>query len=371
MTRVLHLVGVMNRAGIETFIMNVYRNIDRSLIQFDFLCYKSLPGDYDQEIRDLGGSHYYISNDKFNYKSKLMYFGMYQKYREAFKKINPSIIHIHGHHAFDLWIIVMAARAASIENIIVHSHNTYAPHPALNKLFSKRLNKVTKLACGIDSGKWLFGNNTDFKVIYNGVDTNKFSFSKGKRDMIRRELNIDTNKHVILHVGRFEEQKNHKFIIEVFNEYYKKYPETILLLVGDGILKDEIEKKVSKMKCHENVRFMGIRSDVDSIMSSGDLFLMPSLFEGFPVTGIEALSCGLPCVFSTSVTKEIHVDSYVKFVDLWDRVDEWVDNIHKLILTTNGKNRLELQKVVRKRKYDIDSTISALFKEYVKSECKS
>lgn len=363
--KVLHCVGHMKRAGAETFIMNVYRNINREKIQFDFLCLEKKDGDYDREISQLGGNLFYVDLNKYLYSGILKYLGKYYAYRDAFSECKNHYVHIHGHHAFDIWLVVIAAKHAGIKRIYVHSHNTYAPHPVLNSFFSKLLNKtkIEKLACGNDAGQWLFGENSKFKTVYNGIDTEKFKFSPQDRMIIRTEFGATLDSKILLNVGRFEEQKNQEFLIRIFNEYYKYNNNAMLVLVGQGERLNKIKQEVSELDCKDNVIFTGIRDDISTIMSACDLFIMPSLFEGFPVTGIEAQACGLPCIFSDVVTREVKINDNVRFVSLSDSPLLWTKYIDESESLPNNREIAHVR--IKDRGFDIKDTASKLQMTYL------
>lgn len=370
MLKVLHCVGYMRRAGIETFIMNIYRNIDKHEIQFNFLCSELKHGDYDQEINDLGGKIYYLNQFCHNKNTPIIkYIFKILQYRNSIKKIKEKnevdIVHIHTYHAFDAFLMIMGCKLAGIKNIFVHSHNTSAPHPKLNKIFSLFLRhmKITRLACGIEAGKWLYGNNSEFKVIYNGIDINKYAFDKNKRILGRKKLEISNNAHVLLHVGRFEDQKNHQFLIKVFNEYFKKDRSAVLLLAGNGALQPKIKQEANNLISNNNIKFLGVRKDVDVLMNLADLFVMPSLYEGFPVTAIEAEASGLPCLFADTITDEVKVIKTVRFENLNSNINSWVKDFCEMLMLK--QNRFKAKECVFKAGFDIKEVSQELEKLYL------
>lgn len=364
--RILHCVGHMKRAGAETFIMNVYKNIDRTKVQFDFLCVENRKGDYDNEIQSMGGNLYYLDNNAYNFPGKLNYMGKVFRFKKAFSK-HPEVagVHIHGHHAFDILLIVIASKLAGVKKIYVHSHNTFAPHPKLNKIFANILghSKVVKLACGIAAGNWLFGDKADYTVINNGINIEKFKYSEQLRSEIREEFGICEDQILLLHVGRFEEQKNHKFLVDVYEEFYKRNNNSVLIMVGEGFLQDEIREKFNELSCKNNVIFTGVRNDVSALMSAADVFIMPSLFEGFPVTVVEAQVSGLGCVLSDVITREVEVNDNVKFVGLDQSLKVWVQTI-KLLLDSEYDRKKGFLKVKQCR-FDIKDVVQKLESLYL------
>lgn len=367
--RVLHFVGYMRRAGIETFLMNVYKNIDKENVQFDFLCAERKIGDYDEEIKKLGGHIYYLNSSLSKVSGPLKYLDTIERYRKTLVELNAkkrfTCVHIHSYHAFDVTLMVLGCKMAGIQNIIVHSHNAFAPHPKLNKVFAKYLNhsNIIRLACGKDAGKWLYGPNGKFTVVYNGIDLKKFRFDVTKRTKAREELGIKENEPVILNVARFEKQKNHSFLVHVFNEYYKENSDAILVLAGNGVLEEKTKNFVDKLPCHDNVKFLGVRSDIDELMSGADLFIMTSLFEGFPVTAVEAETSGLPCLYSDTITKEVQFTKHVEFESLQSSAKKWAQHINKLLGHTYS--RVEDFELAENQGFDIRAVAKKLENLYL------
>ena len=218
--------------------------------------------------------------------------------------------------------LVSCAKKADIPVRISHSHNTVTrfdfkwPIKILYK-YLLRLVATDYVACGIDAGKYLFGK--EVKVIHNAIDVDKFKFNGKARNKLRKELNIE-NKFVIGHVGRFEPQKNHNFLIDVFYEYQKRDNDAVLLLIGNGSLEDKIKEKVKQLDIQDKVKFTGSISNVNEMYSAMDLFILPSFHEGLPVVGVEAQMSGVTCVFSDNVTKEVKFNENVFYISLNDKI---------------------------------------------------
>lgn len=322
--------------GIETFLMNYYRNINKKGIQFDFVTmFDSIC--FEEEIKQLGGRVYKVTNVK---KNPLKYYSQLKKIMEENKY---RIVHINMLSLANIIPIIVAKRA-KVENIIIHSHNTSTPHGIIRKLldkFNKKIavNNATELfACSELAGKWMFEKEKDFIVINNAIDLNNYKFNPSIRDKIRQELKIE-NKFVVGHIGRFSEQKNHKFLIEIFREVSKKEPNAILLLIGDGELKEEIKNLVNKYELNEKVIFIDSVSNANEYYQAMDIFVLPSLFEGLPVVGIEAQASGTNCIFSDTITKELELTNFVKFISIDDdSKGKWVEEIIKN--KNRGKNEV-------------------------------
>lgn len=337
--RVLHIVTHMERGGLETMIMNYYRNIDRSKVQFDFLTHRDTNASYNDEILSLGGRIYSLPPlNPFSRK--------YIKALDDFFKNHKEYNIVHSHLNAMSTIPLKYAKKNGVKFTIAHSHNTNQDKNLkyLIKSFSKK--NITKyadqlFACGEEAGIWIFNTN-DFIVLNNAIDAGLYSYNKEKSIAIKQKLNID-GKFVIGHVGRFNLQKNHEFIIDIFNEVQKREENSVLLLVGDGKLKHEIEEKVSNLRLKDKVYFLGIRADVNDLMQAMDVFLFPSLYEGLPVTMVEAQSSGLKCFISNTVPKDCILTDNVEVIDLDKDCDIWAKEIvkYKNYARENTKKQIE------------------------------
>lgn len=360
MIRIL-IVGMFpGVGGVESFIMNYFRNIDKDKIIFDFInAYDSFF--YRDEIEILGGKVYNVPNFK---RHPLEY---YKELKRLMK--DYSIVHIQMLSAANV-LPIKAAVDAQVAHIIVHAHSTGLPHGRLRKIMHV-LGKPYVLykanhfcACSIDSGRWLFGkalaDSGKIKVIQNGIDLKKYEYNPTIRSEVRKELSV-SDCLVVGHIGGFVEQKNHSFLIDVFFHVQKEREDSILLLIGDGPLKGDLYQKAKEYQILEKVYFMGKRMDVNRLVQAIDVFVMPSIIEGFPVTAVEAQAAGLPCVFSTNITKEVDLESAV-FLDLNTPPEEdWKDMILKL-----AKNpRCEIKNKESIKKYDIVNCAKNLEQYYL------
>lgn len=364
MINVLHYVAVMDRGGQETFIMNLYRKIDRNQIQFDFLCGEERSGAYDDEIKTLGGKIFHLkprtAPNPLNHLQEVRALARFLRKSET----KYDVFHIHTHHAFSAFLSVVGAKLAGIKTIVVHSHNTSAQyHLKAHELFKKLLCcfKIKRFACSEAAGFWLHGKK-DFKVIHNGVDLDVFRFDADKRDDIRQELKWG-DKKIIGHIGRFNGQKNHTFLIEIFEALHLKEPNTHLVLVGKGELEDEIRKLVSEKQLNDAVTFLGVRDDVHRLYQGMDLFLFPSLFEGLSVVLVEAQTCGLPCLISDTITPEnVFVDNVIQ-KSLKDSAKEW--SLVGAQMLIDYAERSDTTNVIRKYGYDMGDLAAKLYDIYM------
>ena len=323
--RVLQIIRQMNVGGAETFIMNVYRNIDREKIQFDFLV--NGEGIFDEEIKSLGGNIFYMQY--ITDVGQLMY---KKKLKEFFDNHSYDIVHSHIDQVSG--IILETANDCNVKYRIAHSHSTKNSNNFLIKIYKRYLqSKINKnanilLACGEKAAKWLYKPKKDEAIIINnGIDIDKFTFSPAKRNKIRKELNIAEDTIVLGHIGRFEKPKNHIFLIKVFNEYIRKNNNSILVLVGEGTLRPKIEKMVKLYNLEKNVKFLGNRSDVFNIYSALDFFIFPSLYEGLSISMIEAQISGLPILASDTIDKNSDISTNVKWLSLKESPQKWSQEI--------------------------------------------
>ncbi|MDQ0859278.1 glycosyltransferase family 1 protein [Bacillus sp. V2I10] len=327
--RVLHAVVNMNRGGAETLIMNLYRNIDRSKVQFDFLTSK--PGVFDDEITELGGRIHRIP-----YITECGHRN-YIKHLDQFFKENSQYKIVHAHMDKMSGFILRAAKKACIPTRIAHSHNTQSEGGIPAKIYKSyagsQISKASThyLACSRVAANWLFKSKASSSTILkNGIEINKFAFSQAIRDQVRADLRIEKNSVAIGHIGRFNHQKNHIFLIDIFNELLKAVPNAVLILVGDGPLRSTIEDKVKDLNIENKVQFLGIRSDVELLLQAFDLFVFPSLHEGLPVTLVEAQASGLPCIISDNISNEVDMDvNLIKYTSNTN-MSEWIENIHEV-----------------------------------------
>lgn len=367
--RILNIIGRMDRGGIETLIMNIYRNIDRTRIQFDFLAHYNKPSaDYNEEIKRLGGMIYEMPQIKTEKSAK---YHMILKYRKALKHFfkehqEYKVIHLHMTNTASI-IIPIAKKHGNVKVIIAHSHLTRAKEGFVGFVTNTLQKNIEKnssdyFACSKDAAHWFFSKKTidsgKVKILNNGIDTDKFKFDMDVRIKLRKKLELE-NSFVIGHVGRFYPQKNHEFIIRTFDLLSKVNDKAKLMLIGEGVLRGQYEKMVISLGLKDKVLFMGNRDDVHDLMQAMDVFFMPSLFEGLPLVGIEAQAAGLPCVFSDTITKEVELSEDVTFLKLDQSKEDWV----KSLLKHTNFCRSDQQELIRKKGYDI-KTISNEMQNY-------
>ena len=357
--RILQVVTYMGRGGLETMLMNYYRNIDRSKVQFDFLTHRSEKADYDDEIEALGGKIYHLP--RLNPFSR-----SYLSALDRFFKEHSEYQVVHCHQDCLSGVVLKVAKANGVKFTIAHAHSASQDKNLkylIKVIAKKNIKKYSDqlFACGDEAGKWMFETD-DFKVINNAIDTDLYTYNKEKSLEVRRKLGIE-GKFVVGHVGRFNYPKNHKFIVDVFDEVCKIEPDSVLMLVGDGDLRSEIEDKVKALGLEDKVKFMGVRSDVNELMQAMDVYIMPSLYEGLPLALVEAQTASLPCIISDNVGAGIIINDLVKKLPLNENIDLWIKQLEECKMN----HRTDRTKQIINAGFDVKSNVVWLEKFYQKN----
>lgn len=361
--RVLHVVTHMNRGGLESMIMNYYRNIDRSKVQFDFLTHRPAEEkkDFDEEIRSLGGKIYHIHKlNPFSYT--------YRKELDSFFKAHPEYCIIHVHQDCMSGIILKVAKKNGLPVRIAHCHSSSQDKGfkyLIKIYFKKNIKKyATKLfACGVESGIWMFETD-DFEVFPNAIDSTNFKYNLDIREKVRNKLNIDNNCLLVGHVGRFCEVKNHKFIVEIAKILLNKQENTKFMFVGEGELMNDIMNCTKKIDIENknDFLFLGLRTDISDLMQAMDVFVFPSLYEGLPLTVIEAQASGLPCIISDKVPHECKITDLVEFLSLELGPKEWAQAIMSIV---GSHDRQDMSSSIRIAGFDVKENALKLEKYYL------
>ena len=307
----------MDAGGMETFVMNVYRTIDREQVQFDFVYHYDKPCFYDYEIQALGGRIYKLTVRQDNNLPK--YFCQLD---QLFSE-HPEYRIVHGHYSGFGRFYNKRARLHGVPVRVGHSHNTaYEPNlvgfldKQLSRGFAKELTDC--FACSQKAGEMLFGNKP-FTVLPNGVDTDAFAHrDPERRAELRRHHGVKDNEVLFGHVGRFSAQKNHEGLLQIFAATLRRIPQAKLLLLGGGQLEEQIKAQAAQMQLTDRVIFAGVRTDIASFYDAMDAFLLPSLFEGLPVVLVEAQTAGLPCFVSDTIDRGAAFTPSVRYLPLHD-----------------------------------------------------
>ncbi|MBO5004059.1 MAG: glycosyltransferase family 1 protein [Clostridia bacterium] len=365
--RIAQIIGKWLGGGVEAVVMNYYRNIDRDKIQFDFICDEDSTNIPFEEIEKLGGKVILIPP----YQKVLKY---HKELKRVLKEGKYKIVHSHINtlSVFSLF----AAKCAGVPVRIAHSHSTTNQKEKKKNLIKQVLRPFSKLfatdymCCSELAGRWLFGDREYDKgkvyLLNNAIDIEKFEYNEQIRKRKREELGIRDSTLVIGHVGRFVEQKNHMFLIDIFSQVHKKNEDTILLLIGQGPLQNQIKDKVKSLKLEKFVKFLGQRNDVNELYQSFDIFLLPSLYEGLGMVLIEAQCAGCYCIASTEVPKIAKVTNNLNFIKLEDSSELWGINAVKGL---NKVNRKECIKSIKEFGYDIKEENKKLENYYLYRRC--
>ena len=360
--RIAQIIGKWVGGGVESVVMNYYRNINRNKVQFDFICDSDSTNIPYEEIESLGG--------------KVIICPPYQKcfkyikeMKKIFKENGYHIVHsnINALSVFPLY----AAKKAGVPVRIAHSHSTSNRKEWKKNLLKNILRPFSKInathffACTEHAGRWLFGNKTfdDGKVLVfnNGIDVDSYIFNKKIRKEKRKELNIKDTDIVIGHIGRFMKQKNHEFLIDVFNELHKNNSNYKLILIGQGPLQEDMKQKAKVLGIEDSVMFLGQRNDANKYYQAMDLFLFPSLYEGLGMVFVEAQVSGLPSIASTEVPSIAKVSNKAIFIGLNEPIEKWV----KVIKENISFDRIVDVNRIKELGYDIATEAEKLEKKYL------
>ena len=356
MIRVLHFLGSMNQGGAENFVMNLYRSIDKTKIQFDFLVNRE--GIFDQEIKSMGGKIFLIP--------ALQNIGQIQYTRnlDRFFKEHKEYQIVHSHINQVTGLILEIANKNDIPVRIAHSHSSKSAKNPIVRIYKDYLgSKINKNAtilfgCSDKANEWLYKKNKDKAIIINnGVDVEKYRYNIETRQKIRKELKIKDNEIVIGHVGRFSKVKNHSFLLDIFKFYCTYNPHSKLILVGDGELKNDILNKIKELELQEKVLMLGNIDNVHEVNQAMDYFVFPSFYEGLPVSLVEAQISGLKVFASDRITKMVQVTNNIKFLDINESAQIWAEEILSTQL-----DRKDMSEDVIKEGYDIRE----IAKKYIK-----
>lgn len=354
--KIAMITANMDRTGISTVIMNYCRNIDLEKYEVDLLVGYQILNEYRNECEKLGVTIVELPSKSENPRA------FYKMLKVKLHEKKYDIAHVHGNSAMIVPELFMAW-CNGIDVRIAHSHNTTCSHLLMNKILRPIFNILytDAVACSVPAGKWMFGKRK-YRIISNGINCQSFSFSKNKRAEFRKEIGVD-KQIVIGHVGQFNDQKNHIFLINVFAEIFKYDNSVKLLLIGNGPLYDEIKNIVSKSSYKDNVIFYGETNSVQKAYAAMDIFVLPSLHEGLPLVLVEAQASGLSCIVSDQVSKEANITENMEFLSLEDE-SSWKNKIVYFIkkckeIDREQQSLLSCQKIAQKG-YDIVTSTEVL-----------
>ncbi|MGL5764481.1 MAG: glycosyltransferase [Sarcina sp.] len=361
--KVLQYVGGLNRAGAETMVMNIYRKFDRDKFEFYFACHENKKYDYEDEVESLGGHIIRIKAPQFQKQS------IFEKeFADINKQYGPFDV-VHSHINLMNSVVLKYAAKNNIRIRVSHSHSNKSlvkesiQRKVYNYLSSKMINKYStcKLACSYEAGEFMY-RGKDFKVINNAINLD--DYKSCTNESIKKELNISESSKLIVHVGRFIDVKNHKFLIEVFNDLLKKEHNMHLILCGEGELFTEVKDQVKDLGIEKNVHFMGIRNDINMILQQSDIFVMPSKVEGIPLAVIEAQAARCVCVISDQIPKEVDIKAgLINFLPINKGLEIWVTKILNE-LNVSKKDFIFIEEKMKEAGYDLSLNVDFLEKIY-------
>ena len=365
--RILHVLNSLNRGGAETMLMNYYRKIDRRQFQFDFVVHDVNIGVYVDEVIQLGGHIYYVPKFRgYNIVSCI------RAWQKIFREAKEDRI-VHGHMPSTAGLYLVLARING-RMAIVHAHSDDRTNEDSigRRIARKILYQLTRqvaqqfYGCSKRAGEARYGKaivkSDTFALWYNAVDYERFTFRQEVRDSLREKLGLSAKTFVVGHVGRFTWAKNHEFLIQLFEDFHRKHPDSCLLLVGDGELRNKLEHQIKVLGISKSVFMTGAVDNVEDYMTVMDVFVFPSHYEGLPTVNVEAQVSGLNCLISNNVTKEVCIaPRQVKFLPLTDK-SLWLSELENNTLT----GRQPVNKALHNRDYDIDQAVRWAEKEYIR-----
>lgn len=364
--RVLHVFNFFNQGGIENFVMNVYRNIDRSKIQFDFAFPMNKKGYFDDEAKALGGNIYFFDSEKKSF------WNYYRNLKRIIEEHGPYVA-VHSHIYYFSGYVLYIAKKCGVKIRISHSHETQKGRKQtfIRKVYESVMRKMIKanatdwLCCSEKAGDYVFGKSIPYQVLYNGIDLNRFKFRQDCRDAIRKELGLQ-DKKVILNVGRFAEQKNHPFILKIFKHLLEVSENYRLVMIGGGPLEDPIREKCKEYGFYDKCTFLHNIQNTEDYYCAADAFILPSLYEGMGIVLIEAQATGLQTVISDKVTREVDVTDLTYYLSIDNTEKEWASLIDNLML--NQYNRTRYTEKLLGSAFDIKRTVKDLSEIYLRGE---
>jgi len=367
MIKVFYLVYGLTSGGIERYSVNLYEHLNKKKYNFDFIVSKNNHDFLDDEFEAAGGVKVALGNKKI--KNKVIYKIDYLINLIRVAKNSYDIAYFNLSIPADVFKYPLICRVVGIKNIVIHSHNSSEGHISIFKrilnVFGRMyINKIAtaKFACSDKAAAWMFGEKVEkqksYKLINNGLEVRDYDYNPKVREKIRASLEIEPDRMVIGHVGRFVDQKNHKFLLEVFKEVMVKEPNALLMLIGVGELQEAVKEQAAMLGISQNIKFLGEKKNVNELMQGMDVFLLPSLYEGLPVVGVEAQASGLHCVFSNTISSEADITGNVSFLSLNNSAKSWAE---KVIESANISRKSEKNKIISSG-YDIESATAQVEK---------
>lgn len=342
--------------GITNVITNYYNYQNHKKVHMDLVTINSVSETFKKEL-DFNNSKNFVLPYRNSNPLKFVWVLC-----RIIKRGKYSVVHVHGCSA-TMVVEMFAAKLAGVKVRIAHSHNTTCDHVKVDKILRPFFTRWCNVgfACGKEAGEWMFPTKS-FSVISNGIDLEKFQYDEAVRNQMREMFGLE-GKFIVGHVGRFSEQKNHFKLIDIFAELSKIYPESKLVLVGDGELKSSIVRRAEKEEL--DVLFVGLSDEVEKWLQAMDIIVFPSLFEGLPLGLVEAQAAGLPCILSNTISPATKITDLVEFVKLEDKPSMWCEAIKRNKDKFNRKDRIaNVKKQIKNAHFDIKVNCQELEERY-------
>ncbi len=360
MNRVLVVIttAFTRTGGLASVMMNYWRSMDKTGLSFDFASTNEIENILFEEISKEGCQYYQLPPRK----NVLKYFTELHRLCKGY-----DVIHIHANSATSV-MELLAAQMAGVPKRIHHNHTSKTQHPLLSKLLYPlfKCTYTDAVACSEPAGEWLFGRDK-FVVLPNAIDIDKFKYDSQARKLIREEFKIKNDEFVVGHIGKFMDAKNHEFLIKVFAVYHSNHPQSKLMLVGDGAWRSKVEGWIAQNGCADSIILAGLRSDIPTVVQAFDVFVFPSIYEGLPLTVLEAQSSGLPCIISSNVTKAVDIGRDVIMKDLVDGIESWASAIDRFDYSISREERSsQNQELITDAHFNIKSEANKLLNIYLK-----
>lgn len=367
--KVLFYTELWANAGVESVIMNLFRNFDLSEVSVDIMASQNLTDFYDDEINRLGGKKIITLNEKYDSPAKRMMANK-SAFQKAIRENHYDVVHLHMCNAAAM-MYGKIAKECGVKVVAYHSHNTnLSSSHRLIKTIAHDISKYKYekyadllFSCSDLASKWMFTRKSvssgKVQLVNNAIDLDKFEFDDQKRIEYRKKLGVE-NKFVVGHIGRFADAKNHSFLIDIFESIHKEESNSCLLLIGEGEDKPRIQEKVESLGLSDKVIFYGTTNEIPQMLWAMDAFVLPSFYEGNPMVGIEAQAASVPCFFSDSITKMCKLTDIVKYLSLNDSSKVWA----KEVLKAERKLRVSQKQELQIKGYDIKDVSREVLKKY-------
>ena len=364
--RVLHVFNYFNQGGIENFVMNVYRNIDRTKIQFDFAFSTNKKGYFDNEAKALGANIYFFDSEKKSFWN----------YRRNLKRIiqeHGPYAAVHSHIYYFSGFVLFIAKRCGVKIRISHSHETQKGRKQtfIRKVYERLMRKMIKvnatdwLCCSDKAGDFVFGKSIPYQVVYNGIDLNRFQYREERREFTRKKIGV-YDERIVLNVGRFAEQKNHLFILKTFQHLLEQSNDYRLVLIGGGPLELSIREKCKEYGFYDKCIFLHNIQNAEDYYCAADIFILPSLYEGLGIVLVEAQATGLHTLISDKVTREVGVTDLAYYLSIDNTEKKWAIMIDNLIAVQS--ERAQYNEKLENSAFDINQTVKDLTKIYLRGE---